>query len=65
MNLLAAEAEMAVRDCRWGEGLGGVAAHDKDFVELNALMYFSHVRKLAEEQEVFGKKMSSKVNSMT
>lgn len=67
MNMLAAEAELAVRDSRWGEGIGGVATQDQDFVQLNvklnASAYFASLKKLSEQQEEFGRKMVSKLLS--
>jgi hypothetical protein len=54
MNILAAQAELAILDSK---------VQDPDFVELCVNSYFSSVKKLAEEQEEIDKKMVEKLLS--
>lgn len=50
MNLLLAKAELAVRGCRWGEGLGGVEASDECFIDLvNTRSFLERVNTSARE----------------
>ncbi len=34
MNIQAAEAEMAIRDCFWGPGFGGTALPPRNFIQI-------------------------------
>jgi hypothetical protein len=39
MNHLAAKAEMAVRTCKWGSGLGGIIPENREFIAITTNIY--------------------------
>ena len=39
MNHLAAKAEMAVRTCKWGSGLGGIIPENREFMTITTSIY--------------------------
>ena len=50
MNIVAAKAEMAVRSCRWGEGLGGVSLEEREFVDITSQDFLNYFRDLTKKQ---------------
>ena len=57
MNLLAAEAEMAVRNCRWGEGTDGTSSGGRGFFEITVGNFLDRLRDITVQQVQDRKRM--------